>query len=65
MSVQLLIPDDETMLEVAEHAAAANVVMVERRGQIGWVGRHNVPPGWHVVGLTTKSKAPTNTKGIA
>ena len=37
------IPDDATMLEVAQLAADA--------GQINWCGRSNIPLGWHLVGI--------------
>ena len=45
------IPDDATMLEVAQLAAAANVVMIERAGRTCFCGRANVPEGWHLVGI--------------
>jgi uncharacterized protein YbdZ (MbtH family) len=45
------IPDDATMVEVAQLAAAANVVMIERAGYTCFCGRANIPEGWHIVGL--------------
>jgi hypothetical protein len=45
------IPDDATMLEVAQLAADAGVVMVERAGRTCFCGRANIPEGWHIVGL--------------
>lgn len=54
MLASIQIPDDATMLEVAQLAAAANVVMIERGGHIAYVGRNNVPEGWHLVGIGGK-----------
>jgi hypothetical protein len=54
--VAIIMPDDTTMLEVAEIAAAANVVLVERGGRMAWCGAANVPDGWHQISTAIKSR---------
>lgn len=54
--INIIMPDDATMLEVAEIAAAANVVLVERAGRMAWCGAAQVPAGWHRCGVAIKSR---------
>jgi hypothetical protein len=55
-AMQTIELDDSTLHEVAELAAGAGVVLVERGGQMALCGAANVPAGWHRVGVTSKGE---------
>lgn len=62
MIVDLIMPDDATLIEVAELAAAANVVLIERGGHTAWCARTHIPDGWHRCGMVTKTPQNTSAK---
>lgn len=56
MSVIDILPtSDITLLEVAELAAASNVVLIERAGRIALCGAQHVPEGWHRCAVAQKN----------
>lgn len=47
MITDIIAPDDATLIEIAEQAAAASVQLVERGGRIALCNAASIPEGWH------------------
>jgi len=54
MIIDLIAPEDATLIEIAEQATAANVHLVERNGRIALCGAANIPAGWHRMSVGPK-----------
>jgi len=58
MIIDVIAPEDATLFEIAEQAAAANVHIVERKGRIALCGAANIPEGWHRMSVGARLTKP-------
>ena len=54
--------DDATMLEVAQRAAAGDLAIIERAGEIRFCSAERIPAGWHRVGAASKVRTPAEVR---